>query len=1207
MKRTVSLILTLLMCHIFYAQHISEFTSLSADGQSSDFVLPSTHTFQVLIENGDPLTEGGLMPDVLDFAGYVPRTGSSKYGYLSINSEARPGAVTILDIEYDDQVGKWFVDNSEAVKFEFNLPLEGLASIIGEQVGSTIANCSGTVTPWNTIITCEEVTNKDVKKDFPLIQDSWLKVDGDPEGYDGYGWAIEIDPGTKTVIDQVGGRAPDKQDKLWAMGNFKHENAVVHSNLRTVYQGADDWLYDEAYLFKFVADEKKILSSGRLYVFKETSSDGGLWVKIPNETIQERNSTITSCKEVGAKSFQAIEDVEIFGDYVYFAVKNDGKVYRFKDDVPIPPEVPDGQVEEATTVSQFETYVGDMEYEIKAGETVPWGLGNDNLVFDDLGNLWVAQDGGDNYIWVVENGHTQANPKVKIFGRTPGNSEPTGLTFTPDYKYIFMSIQHPKGNDSNQTDVFGRPVSFNDDVTLVLARNDFLGKDLTSKDQDIMISQYYHDEASDSKWIEVKNISGEDIPVGTYFIDLYDSADLVNITSANPKASDTIPAMMKDEVLLYKNKEMPDFPLDIYIRDEIDPIESAVCDFDGDDVILITTTPGSRKYINRKDILGNTTATQWGKNNSLIRGDNSPELPERNFDPNNWIELDPLQEVNQADKKKNIALGTHVTGPAVWNGSSWDNDSPPDRTRNTEIDGIYDGGLENFEAFDLKINKTGSLNFEEKDFNNNLIVHRNLTIDIEGSLIIGDTESLIIKDGDATVTGSIEKIEYSSDRNDPNDITYWSSPVEGENIESVFKDVNLERVFLYDQTKHLLNDPNHETYWEVWDKASGLMQVGKGYAAEGIQGTTGIHTVQFKGKPNFGNIETSTLDFHTDDIPDNDFNLIGNPYPAAIDLEAFLTTNTVTNKVIDGTVYFWKHDLALIDGTYGDYVTYNFVGATGTHENTDVSPNIGSAQGFFVRAMKSDKVVFNPSMILAGSNNQFFKAVEQKNDIEKNRLWINLIGSDDSFKQILIGFDRKASKGMDLGYDALYLKGSQPIDFYSFLSDSDVKLAIQGREPFHEDMVIDLGFEVASEGVEMQFEIDKIEGVLKDHDVLLHDKELEVLHDLNTAPYTFNYKGTGSFKDRFSLVFNSAVLNVDELQTNQDINMYMNDGKLFIDSPWFIQQIKIYDIQGRLLQVYNPNSSNTELNIEPISRINFFMVQVFNEQGETFTRKMIRY
>ncbi len=54
------------------------------------------------------------------------------------------------------------------------------------------------------------------------------KSDGDNNGYDDFGWAIEIDPATKTIVNQEGDR--DDKDKLWAMGNFKHENAVVQSN-----------------------------------------------------------------------------------------------------------------------------------------------------------------------------------------------------------------------------------------------------------------------------------------------------------------------------------------------------------------------------------------------------------------------------------------------------------------------------------------------------------------------------------------------------------------------------------------------------------------------------------------------------------------------------------------------------------------------------------------------------------------------------------------------------------------------------------------------------------------------------------------------------------------------------------------------------------------------------------------------------------------
>ena len=58
----------------------------------------------------------------------------------------------------------------------------------------------------------------------------------------------------------------------------------------------------------------------------------------------------------------------------------------------------------------METFVGGMSYDINDGSSttsVAWGNGNDNLAFDNNGNLWVMQDGGNYYIWVVGSDHDQ--------------------------------------------------------------------------------------------------------------------------------------------------------------------------------------------------------------------------------------------------------------------------------------------------------------------------------------------------------------------------------------------------------------------------------------------------------------------------------------------------------------------------------------------------------------------------------------------------------------------------------------------------------------------------------------------------------------------------------------------------------------------------------------------------------------------------------
>ncbi|OIQ27540.1 MAG: hypothetical protein BM564_12265 [Bacteroidetes bacterium MedPE-SWsnd-G2] len=414
------------------AQNIADFVSVQPTTQGNTFVLPDSHVFQKLIEVGDPLTEGGTMPSNPDFTAYVPINGSSVNGYLSVNSEAAPGGVTVLDINFDVPSNLWVVSSSEAIDFS--------------DVAGTVANCSGAVTSWGTVISCEEFVP-------PFLYD--LNFDG----YNDFGWNVEIDPATKTVIG-----------KHFAMGNFAHENVAIHENNRTVYQGADS---DPGYLYKFVADSAEDLSSGTLYVYTGSKSGAGTWVPLLNGTPTEANSTLAQSAAASATVFDGIEDVEIGPDgKVYFAVKGEALVYRFEDSDPL-----------VGTTATMESFVGNNTYDIAHANGVTsatWGNGNDNLAFDGQGNLWVFQDGGENRIWVIGSDHTTGLPNVKLFGNAPGGSEPTGITFSPDYKFMFLSIMHPDVNNAGQTDIAGNTVDFNVGTTMVVALEGNLGETLST-------------------------------------------------------------------------------------------------------------------------------------------------------------------------------------------------------------------------------------------------------------------------------------------------------------------------------------------------------------------------------------------------------------------------------------------------------------------------------------------------------------------------------------------------------------------------------------------------------------------------------------------------------------------------------------------------------------------------------------------------------
>lgn len=464
MKRPLTLLATTLLsgaqawaqvaCPTLPTDHLSRFTSVLPSTQPQDLRIPATHTFQMLAQGGQAYTTAadGVLKEAFDFTAYVPVGTSSTNGYLSINHEGSSAAtsgVSMLNLSFDATTKLWSVNAKNPVNF-------------GPVVG-TYNNCSGGTTPWNTVVTSEENTPT-------------APTDSNGDGYLDFGWNVEMDPATHTVKDQNGDGTPDK---LWRMGRFRHENVVVAPDRRTVYEGADEGA-TLSFVYKYVATTAGQLASGTLYVLKLDGALGtattGTWLPLPNTTPAECNTTATLAQALGATSFNGVEDVDIspVTGQIYFTAKGPGTTYRFTDT---------GLA--GTTISGFEVFVGNSPgvtnrtYPINYGTgTVAeaWGTGNDNLTFDSQGNLYVLQDGGRNHVWVVRPCHTQATPAVEIFAVTPAGCEPTGMTLSPDERFMFISMQSPNPtNTLAMTDAAGQAVVFNKSTALVIARKGILG------------------------------------------------------------------------------------------------------------------------------------------------------------------------------------------------------------------------------------------------------------------------------------------------------------------------------------------------------------------------------------------------------------------------------------------------------------------------------------------------------------------------------------------------------------------------------------------------------------------------------------------------------------------------------------------------------------------------------------------------------------
>ncbi len=361
----------------------------------------------------------------------------------------------MYDISFNASTGLWEITGSKNIDFLL--------------LGGSGFNCSGGVSPWGTTITSEE-PQPDIETIPTPLND--LNFDG----YIDQGWNTEIDPVSKTIMDQDG---DGMADKLWKMGRIKHENVTFSKDGSTLFQGADDG--DFGFVYKFVPDVKGKLGAGKLYFLKMDGGENdiytptGTWVPVPNTTKQECNDVQSYAGANGATNFKRVEDVEVGPDnMVYFAATSPGNIYRFTD--------------AGETVTNFTTWVKKGVYPIEHGTGTDSLLFEkcDNLVFDCDGNMWVTEDGTQFHVWVVDANHSPANPSIRLFMNTPkaindpsGNiagAEPTGLTFTPDCDYGFISLQRcGMTNITPQTDAAGIPIIFNRDITFVFARKEKFG------------------------------------------------------------------------------------------------------------------------------------------------------------------------------------------------------------------------------------------------------------------------------------------------------------------------------------------------------------------------------------------------------------------------------------------------------------------------------------------------------------------------------------------------------------------------------------------------------------------------------------------------------------------------------------------------------------------------------------------------------------
>ncbi|EJF52742.1 putative phosphatase [Saprospira grandis DSM 2844] len=427
------------------------------------FGFNNDYTAYIPLQQGPDLQEGLLWVnheylDPLFVHGFARKADPKTKTKEAIDQELYEVGGSILHIQKKAD-GPWTIKQDSDYNRRLNgfteIPFDWPQTIAGKKVAmGTFGNCAGGVTPWGSILTCEENYqfyygesdySQDAKQPKRIASAyGWEHKypDNLPEHY---GWVVEVNIKS------------GKARKLVALGRCAHECAQVHeaSDGRLVVYTGDD--KNDEHIYKFVSSQPGSLTEGTLYV---ANTEKGEWLSLNYEEqpiLQEHFKDQTevlirlreAAKLLGATPLNRPEDIEFDPQtgHVLITLTNNipkgdymGKILKIEEE------------SEDKTGLKFKAeafLTGGADF----GFACP-----DNMAFDPKGNLWFTSDisgskigkapytpYGNNSLFVYH----QAKDKVVRVASAPKDAELTGPYFTPDGRHLFLSVQHPGETSPN--------------------------------------------------------------------------------------------------------------------------------------------------------------------------------------------------------------------------------------------------------------------------------------------------------------------------------------------------------------------------------------------------------------------------------------------------------------------------------------------------------------------------------------------------------------------------------------------------------------------------------------------------------------------------------------------------------------------------------------------------------------------------------------
>jgi len=516
-----------------------------------------------------------------------------------------------------------------------------------------------------------------------------------------------------------------------------------------------------------------------------------------------------------------------------------------------------------------------------------------------------------------------------------------------------------------------------------------------------------------------------------------------------------------------------------------------------------------------------------------------------------------------------------------------------------------------FSAYKTTVNATKTLTVAANTFmqvQQDIINNGTITVEATGSVVQIDDTSTV------TGSGTFNTKIKTTPLQDYTRFTYFSSPSATETLNSFSSWGDLNYLWEFNET---IQD------WDYLSNSATPMQAGNGYIVRGSSSNT---YPAFVGATNFQNaynngVITQSLHFKGDGSLtanlDNDSNLVGNPYPSAINGTKLL--NASLNPTA-GTLYFWTHNSGLVSGQFStdDYAMWNLSGGTVAISGGAMPTGfIASGQGFFIEAEGDETITLNQEIISTLTFNNDMRETGNNTDFRRptnpefDKIWLNLSNENGVFNQTLLSFLPNTTTAYDNAYD-----GKRNINgvatFYSVGLDNQ-HYGIQALPLLQDETVIPLGYQIEDENITtLSISIDHFEN-MQNVTVYLVDNLLNITHDLNQEDYTFstvNETGVaGVFDSRFEIVFNNSALSTNDISLHNNLivsNQKDNSILVKVNSTSVITNLEVYDTLGKTIIKVKPNDTYIYLPSANINQGTILFIKAKLENGEVLNKKFIK-